>query len=149
VSGYNPIVTTSGSADTAPAGAAKINGMCQLVLGTKLVPAALPAGTSGAPSANDYDPSGNHTVNAASRVDLNASSGDAYVTGLDSTSVGDEKTLKLRNISNNVITLAHQNTDSLAANRFWCPGLGDYLLNPGETITIQYWGGTDNVWVLT
>lgn len=148
MSGYNPIVTTAGSADTAPAGAGKINGMFQLSLGSKLAPAALAAGTSGAPSANDYDPSGNHTVNAASRVDLNASAGNAYVTGLDSTGVGDEKRLKLRNISTNVVTLGHLNVNSLAANRFYCPGLGDYLLNPGETIELQYWAGSDNVWVL-
>lgn len=147
MSGYQAIVTTPGSADTAPGGAGKINSMCQLLLGAKLTPAALSAGTSGAPSANDYDPSGSHTMNAASRIDL-AASAAAYVSGVDSTGVGDEKRIKLRNVSSFIVTLGHENTNSLAANRFYCPGLGDYNLAPGETVEIQYWAGSDNVWVV-
>jgi hypothetical protein len=86
-------------------------------------------------------------LNAASRVDLSAGAA-AYVSGLDSTGVGDEKRIKLRNVSAFVITLGHLNVDSLAANRFYCPGLQDFNLAPGETVEIQYWAGSDNVWVV-
>lgn len=143
---FNPIINSGGSPDTAPGGASKINAMLQCILGNKAV--VTPASsTSGSPTI-DYDPSGAHTVQALSRVDLNPP-GVLFLAGLDSTSVADEKKVRLRNISAFVVTLAHLSGANVSsANRFYCPGLDNYLLQPGQTIALEYWAGTDNVWVV-
>lgn len=151
MSGYNPVVTSVGTADDAPVGAGKLNGMHALVLGAKLIPAtpAPPASTSGAPESN-WDPTGAHTLCSGnnSRVDLNPTGGAAYLSGLDATGATDEKRIKLRNIhAANVVTLGHANANSTATNRFYCPGLVDFDLLPGETVTLEYWT-PDNVWVV-
>lgn len=40
--------------------------------------------------------------------------------------------------SSNTLTLAHQSTSSIAANRFVCPGNTDYVIQPNAAVDIWY-----------
>jgi hypothetical protein len=142
---YNPIINSGGTPDNAPTGSTKVNGMFALLYGSKGV--ATPSGSSHGSPTNNYDPTGNGTLAQYSRYDLNPSAA-VYLSGLLATGIGDEKMLELRNVSTYVIVLGHLNTNSSAGNRFYCPGLADLNLLPGQCFTLKYWAGSDNVWVV-
>lgn len=99
----------------------------------------VPSGTS-----NDFDP-GAPWPSGVGRLDLDASLGNATLTGLIAGSDG--QIVYLSNIDPSFsIVLANQNTGSAAANRFRT--VDDLTLVPGDTLVILYYGGAVNRWVI-
>jgi hypothetical protein len=81
---------------------------------------------------NDYNPTGLSTAGIL-RISSDAS---RAITGLAATPTVLVKTIY--NIGSNPIVLAHQSTSSVAANRLFCPGLTDIIMQPGDVINVFY-----------
>lgn len=102
----------------------------------------LPTSTGGATitpttlsgSVNNYTPVGSTTAS----VQRWSSTGAVNVTGIDGTGVSNAVALRpmLINIGSFTITLKHESSSSIAANRFIGPGNADYLLVAGATVEI-------------
>lgn len=109
------------------------------VLRTAITPPALTA------SQNDYEPSGLATaqwIRISSTTAVN-------LTGLKAGSVGD--VILLTNIGSNTITLVHASASSAEANRFRCPGAGDFALATQESVWVigdRFYDGSAMVWRL-
>lgn len=93
---------------------------------------------------NNYSPA---SLNIANRLRLTATA-LTQITGLDSsTGVGNGTSIILHNIGTVAIQLTHQDTGSLAVNRFTCPNGNTYVLGAGKSVEVVY-DSTSTTWRL-
>lgn len=83
---------------------------------------------------NDYNPTGFSSANVV-RLDLSA---DFNISGFSSLLSSDVVIKKIINIGSGTVTLKHQSTNSVAANRILIPGYADLPLFTDDCVDIFY-----------
>jgi hypothetical protein len=97
-------------------------------------------------SENNYDPVGWNAGLNINRLQVNVPGGGSTWTGLAASGAVDGQVVMFINDSaTDLLTLAHESGLSTAANRFRCPGAGDFILVPYQAVMTVY-DGTNSRW---
>ena len=93
---------------------------------------------------NNVNPGGTWPSALIGRLDVDTTAGDVIFTGL--VAISDAVGILITNIGANLLTLAHLNGGSLAANRF--NGSTDLILPSNARTMAVYFGGAINLWYI-